>query len=68
MIKLGLYRHFKGGMYRVLGTAEHTETGEQMVIYIALYGDGLMYVRPLIMFMELTQGEKLIPRFERVGN
>ena len=32
-IKLGLYRHFKGGMYRVLSTATHTENGGRLVIY-----------------------------------
>ena len=47
----GIYRHFKGKRYLVLHCAEHTETGEQMVVYQALYGTGAMYVRPLEMLL-----------------
>lgn len=47
-----LYRHFKGNFYYVHDIAEHTETGEQFVVYQALYGDNKMYVRPLDMFRE----------------
>lgn len=52
MIKIGLYKHFKGQMYRVLATAEHSETGEIMVVYMALYDTHKLYVRPLAMFTE----------------
>lgn len=47
-----IYRHFKGKHYQVLAIGEHTETGEQMVVYRALYGAHRIYIRPLSMFTE----------------
>ena len=52
------FRHFKGKWYMILNTAEHTETGEQMVIYKALYGENKIYCRPMKMFLDLTDKEK----------
>ena len=60
----GLYRHYKGQQYRVIGTARHTEIEEQLVVYQALYGEYGLWVRPLGMFAGTVNvdGEQ-IPRF-----
>ena len=53
-ISLGLYKHYKGNIYEVIGIAKHSETLEEMVVYKATYqlaGQNL-WVRPLTMFME----------------
>ena len=64
----GLYRHFKGNRYRVIGTATHSETLEQMVIYIPQYGEQKMWVRPLAMFSStVIQEGREVPRFEYLG-
>jgi len=51
-IQPGIYRHYKGPEYRVLGTAQHSETEEWLVFYQALYGEFGLWVRPLTMFQE----------------
>ncbi len=50
MIKIGKYRHFKGGEYEVLYIAKHSETLEETVVYKALYGEGGVWVRPAKMW------------------
>jgi hypothetical protein len=69
MIKPGIYRHYKGKEYEVLGLARHSETLEELVIYKALYntadlGYGALWVRPKGMFEEtvLVDGKEA-PRF-----
>ncbi|MCI0510992.1 uncharacterized protein DUF1653 [Chromohalobacter marismortui] len=61
----GIYRHYKGASYEVLGVAHHSETEEALVVYRALYGDYGLWVRPLAMFCETVEvaGEP-VPRFE----
>lgn len=51
-VEPGIYQHFKGRQYLVLGTAQHTETSETFVVYRALYGKYVIYTRPLNMFAE----------------
>ena len=63
----GRYRHFKGNEYQVLHVARHSETGEPMVVYRALYGEFDLWVRPARMWNErVTRDGETFTRFERV--
>lgn len=63
-IKLGRYRHFKGGEYEVIGFAKHSETQEEMVVYRALYGAGEIWVRPASMWNESVEKDgEIFSRF-----
>ena len=53
-----IYHHFKGDYYLVEGVGTDSETGEEVVIYRKLYGDGGLWVRPLTMFTEPVDREK----------
>lgn len=53
-----MYRHFKGNLYQIRCLARHSETGEMMVVYQAMYDTFEIYVRPLAMFMEEVDHEK----------
>ncbi len=67
-MQTGRYRHYKGGEYEVMGIASHSETGESLVVYRCLYGDGSWWVRPLTMFQESVEmGGEHIPRFVFLG-
>lgn len=67
-MEMGIYRHYKGGLYLVLGIAQHTETDEEMVVYVPLYeraDAGLpLQARPREMWDEQVDGK---PRFEFTG-
>lgn len=69
VLKLGVYQHYKGNRYEVVGVATHTETGELLVMYRPLYDSDVEYwVRPLAMFTEQVEVEgKTQPRFVRIA-
>ncbi|MFC0445524.1 DUF1653 domain-containing protein [Pseudidiomarina halophila] len=64
-VKPGIYRHYKGSEYEVIGTVQHSETEELLVLYRPLYGERKLWVRPLDMFFESVEvdGDE-VPRFE----
>jgi len=66
VIEPGLYRHYKGQDYEVLGVATHSETGESLVVYRALYGEFGLWVRPETMFSETVEVDGVtVPRFAK---
>ncbi|MCL2401689.1 MAG: DUF1653 domain-containing protein [Oscillospiraceae bacterium] len=68
LIPLGIYRHYKGNLYEVIGFAKHSETLEDMVIYQALYGERGTWVRPLSMWDNpIALDGKTVNRFAFVG-
>lgn len=67
----GIYRHYKGKLYRVEQVVRHSETLEELVFYVTLYENslGAYWVRPLPMFLEsVTVDGKAVPRFAYVGD
>jgi hypothetical protein len=63
----GMFRHYKGGLYEVLGVARHSETEERLVVYRAVADDGTLWVRPLTMFQETVMVDgREIPRFAAI--
>jgi hypothetical protein len=69
-VRPGLYRHFRGKVYRVLGTARHSETEVPHVVYLA--GDGSLWIRPAVMFTETVErdgyrGPRFVLIAERAG-
>ena len=68
----GIYKHYKGNNYEVVGIARHSETLEELVVYRALYdspefGKNALWVRPKKMFLEnvIIDGKE-IERFKKV--
>ncbi|MDP1803412.1 MAG: DUF1653 domain-containing protein [Bacteroidota bacterium] len=68
-LELGLYKHYKGNIYEVIGVAKHSETLEEMVVYKATYQkeEKNLWVRPLAMFVEtiIVEG-KNVKRFTKI--
>jgi hypothetical protein len=73
-LRCGIYEHYKGRQYLVLGVARHTETGELLAVYVPLYAlpenEGVqMSVRPLEMFTgQVLKGSETVPRFRFLGD
>ncbi len=68
-IEIGRYKHYKGSLYEVLGTARHSETEEWMVVYKTLYGDFSTWVRPYEMFTASIEVDGVVvSRFEKVSD
>lgn len=61
----GIYKHYKGNLYKIVAISKNSETLEDMVVYQAMYGNNEMWVRPKDMFFEdITTGDgQIIPRF-----
>ncbi len=67
MLKPGIYEHYKGKRYELIGIANHSETLEKMVVYRALYGNGELWVRPLSMWEEAVDIDGVtVKRFQKV--
>lgn len=68
-IKKGIYEHFKGGRYRVLGVGRHSESLEELVFYQNLDDKDELWVRPVEMFLEEVEvdGKKIL-RFKYIGD
>ena len=63
----GIYKHFRGKEYELLFTAKHSETLEEMVVYMALYGNEDIWVRPISMWNELVEyNGAMVRRFTKV--
>lgn len=61
-LEKGLYRHYKGGEYEVIGVARHSESLEPMVVYRPLYNDTGWWVRPFAMFLETVEIDGVVRR------
>jgi hypothetical protein len=66
----GIYQHYKGPKYELIGTAIHTESREWMAVYKALYPipklpEGTLFVRPMSMFTASVEYKgATVPRFK----
>lgn len=68
-VEPGIYRHYKGPLYKVIGTGMHTETEETLVLYQSQYGQFEFWARPLTMWLESVEYEgKVVQRFTYIGS
>ncbi|GBL06048.1 DUF1653 domain-containing protein [Glaciecola sp. KUL10] len=66
-MELGIYRHYKGKDYEVIGVARHSEDESELVVYRTLYGDFSLWVRPIEMFNETIEIDgQLVKRFQHL--
>lgn len=69
-LKIGIYQHYKGNRYKVIGIAKHSETLEDLVIYESLYDNKVskLWVRPLSSFLDETEVNGIkTPRFKFIA-
>ena len=68
MVFIGrMYRHYKGGTYKVIGIGKHSENLEDLVVYQALYGNNDIWCRPLSMWNDIVEyNGKKVKRFELI--
>lgn len=67
-VEPGIYQHFKGARYEVIGTGRHSETEEHLVFYRKLYDDYSFWVRPVDMFLDAVSRDGYEgPRFTRIA-
>ena len=67
-VEPGIYQHFKGALYEVIGTGRHSETEEDLVFYRKLYDDYSFWARPVDMFLEPVSRDGYEgPRFVRIA-
>ncbi len=68
MTRPGIYQHYNGNYYQVMGLARHSESLEELVVYQSLYGDYGLWVRPLKMFQETVEANgQPVPRFKYIA-
>jgi hypothetical protein len=68
IIRAGIYKHYKGGLYKVIGIAKDSESNEQLVVYRSAEDGRQLWVRPLDMFRDKVKVDgKSLPRFEYTG-
>lgn len=67
-IPKGIYKHFKGHVYKVIGIAKHSETLEEQVVYVSISDETDIWVRPATMFFDMVERDgKRFQRFEFLG-